>query len=475
MTYATRWRHLLPLIAYVASSAALHHEHAGLRPLSAIQDHELPAQYNDHRFRHRIDKALKSVKKILASTRNPTYADATPHVYDDKYGLADFLTSTSIAAQFNVLESLGLSRVALLKLVKAAKAGHAVTMRLVSSERTEFIREATRDVADSRVHKHASIFGTSESQMVTRVAERFWRHEATYELIAFVGINATASSTVTLQRRTASTQLVTTTRESPQPERREAPYLDVPLTWLLEQLEVPSLQVRFQIDRTTAACRTPRRNPQVHAALASATSLHHWATSVHNHFAERAARAAHPTHRLDLGAISERASALFVPVLPLFEQAEANSSGEWHAGVASGAASGGGAASVAAATCSRSALLPGLADVHAFLSEQRRSLQAAGEALDASFPSGVDGGAFVSAAEGRLCMHSRHLRDVLTQYADGVDYLEDMLRRQLSAAIGKQLSAADFAQFMTHHEARLYRTAFAPQPFTFAVRRPGHS
>ena len=50
------------------------------------------------RFRRRVSKAIMSARKILDTTRKPTYADEIPHLYDDKYSLSEFLTATSLAA-----------------------------------------------------------------------------------------------------------------------------------------------------------------------------------------------------------------------------------------------------------------------------------------------------------------------------------------------------------------------------------------
>merc|ERR1719498_1935896 len=46
-----------------------------------------------------------------------------------------------------------------------------------------------------------------------------------------------------------------------------------------------------------------------------------------------------------------------------------------------------------------------------------------------------------------------------------------MLRSQLIAAIGKEVSPTDFAEYMTFHNRKLFADAYAPVPFCFAVRR----
>jgi len=52
-----------------------------------------------------------------------------------------------------------------------------------------------------------------------------------------------------------------------------------------------------------------------------------------------------------------------------------------------------------------------------------------------------------------------------------LDYIESMLRKQLIAAIGKEVTPADFGEYMTFHNRKLFADAYAPKPFCFAVRR----
>ena len=69
-----------------------------------------------------------------------------------------------------------------------------------------------------------------------------------HEVLLFPGVNATAKSSLSLQRRTGRVELMTTLRESPHPEVRVVPAVDVELSWLFRQL-TPSLQIGFRIDR----------------------------------------------------------------------------------------------------------------------------------------------------------------------------------------------------------------------------------
>ncbi len=46
------------------------------------------------------------------------------------------------------------------------------------------------------------------------------------------------------------------------------------------------------------------------------------------------------------------------------------------------------------------------------------------------------------------------------------DYLEELLRKQIVAAIGKEVSPVDFAEYMDFHNRRLFRAGFQPRPFS---------
>jgi len=54
----------------------------------------------------------------------------------------------------------------------------------------------------------------------------------------------------------------------------------------------------------------------------------------------------------------------------------------------------------------------------------------------------------------------------------GLDYIEDMLRAQVVAAIGKELTATDFGKYMEYHNRKVFRAEYQPKAFCYAVRRP---
>ncbi len=51
-------------------------------------------------------------------------------------------------------------------------------------------------------------------------------------------------------------------------------------------------------------------------------------------------------------------------------------------------------------------------------------------------------------AEAAIQLTVLHTQQIAQYYSDGVDYIEDMLRKQLIAAIGKEVTPVDFANYM---------------------------
>ena len=156
-------------------------------------------RYDEGHFRGQVDRALTTLKQALHTTRHPTYAEDTDHTYDDKFGLVEFLTNVSLAAQFACLESIGLDAGKLAQLQALAHAGKQCTLRLTATERCTFLREVSRDVdSASKVVHESRLFGKSEAKVVTRIDEFFWRFEVAWELTVFAGADD-GTDTVRLQ------------------------------------------------------------------------------------------------------------------------------------------------------------------------------------------------------------------------------------------------------------------------------------
>jgi hypothetical protein len=403
--------------------------------------------YHEHELRSRVDAALRRIRTVLDNTRNPQYPADVPHKYDDKYLLAEFLTRVSVAAVLQSLESVGLTPQKLGQLREWART-RSVTLRLAAQEDCKFLREETRKVDSGQeiVTETKGFLGgtkTRTEKVVTTITEYFWKFDFAYELIAYPG-NTPEKGLVILARR-GSVEIKTGVRTTPRPVSvvRDAPAADI--SWLLHQADADG-RVDFTIDRTARTCHTPRRNRQVEDALRAFDELYGWCARVHAYFYGDLFPA-QQEHGLDLSAIDEEE--VFVPAVPLFE-------GERHA-------------PRGAAVASEGVLPPGFAD--SFLAEERRSLDEKHQSLARVFPRNDS---VITLLEAALLVTLLHVRQVCQHYANGVQYVEELLRKQLIAAIGKELTPTDFAAYMDFHGRKLLKPQYRPQPFSHAIRRPDH-
>lgn len=394
--------------------------------------------YEEAEFARKMEAALARVRTVLDRTRDPRSPTDVPHSYGDKFLLAEFLGRATTASLLLCLETIGLDGDGLATL-RGWAATRSVTLRLRSKEECAFVREVVRKVEGPEEHvtEVRSFLGaktTRTEKIVTTVTEYLWSYEARYELVAYQG--ADPSDALVLSSRAGRIEIKTTTNQTPRPRSVVRPNLDLDLSWLLRQIDDAG-RADFAIDRADAACHTPRRNPQVDEALRAVGEFDAWCAAVAVHFMGEVFPA-HAGHGLDLAAIN--AAEVFVPVVPLFDQ---GAGGE---------------------------LLP-VGYLGAFLDEERRSLAEKGKSIDAAYPHDAS---LITAHEARLLVTTMHARDVCRHFAAGVDFIEGMLRAQLVAAIGKEVTPAEFAEYMAFHHRKLFKPEYRPQPFSYAVRRPDH-
>ena len=469
----------------------------------------------------KVSDALSALRKHLdAEKQSPVLAEEQHHAYTDKYALAEQLTLLAAASWLENLEQLGVNRKALRKLASQALVEKKrVTLNLRSVQRCDFVRKASREVpSDVKVETKSSVFGKSETRVVQTVTEYFWAVSHSYELILFAGKSAEADeSCVRFGKRSALAHIITRTEQPPLHEsQRTAASAPKPencecdLTWLFKCLapavtgdngDDAPLSLSVSIDRDDAQCRTPRRNPTVDAAL---DAMREFSISVAaglenlHEFAYRFATAVDvsdpsqkPSPQLD-----PRGLSAFLPVLPLLQppespddgrlETQSEDAGEAVTAPAATATDDGDSNGAGPAASSALVHLEGSPPSYAplalrgstlsiLLEEERRTCAAALERIRAECADPADEGRLLSAHEASLQFLGAHMRAVLAQYADGVAYIEGMLRAQLVAAVGREISSADFATYLTHHNRKVYRPEYAPQPFCFAVRQPERS
>jgi hypothetical protein len=414
-------------------------------------------------MRRKVDDCLRTVALILESNRSSSLAtaDQVGHKYADKYELSDFLTKTSIVCVVNALIHCGLTAEKLVQL-KSWSANRAVSLKLVTEEKCRFVREIERDEEDPTRVQADGVLGrlAGTIRVITKVKEYIYAVQESYEISAYSGVGTNAAETVVLMSRTYNTE-VTTRSNTPPYKECTRQVQDVNISWLLKHLDSTCQECSYSIDRSKGTCFTPRQNEDTYAALSCFSDLSFflqaastWARKLHD-FAVKHNTA--PTPQLtDFNAVN-----VFNPVMPLFQQKPEGTTDLSSAAVA-------GNDVVARSDESAPVTLP-RNTVNALVAEQKRSLAAKCAEAEAMC-SGSAQTAF-TAAEAKLQVVVAHMAELIQAHRAGVDFIEHMIRSQLVAAIGKEVSAGDFSQYMIFHNRKVFREEFMPRPFSHAVRR----
>jgi hypothetical protein len=109
--------------------------------------------------------------------------------------------------------------------------------------------------------------------------------------------------------------------------------------------------------------------------------------------------------------------------------------------------------------------------VGALLSEQSRSIDEATEHLSKIYPP-RQLVALISIAEATILLMCQHLMLLKLAYHGSADYVEGMLEKQLIQAIGKEIDAKDFDQYMRFHKPTAFRKQVRTQAFLIRYSPP---
>ena len=265
----------------------------------------------------------------------------------------------------------------------------------------------------------------------------------------FAGSDATSG--IRVMAHTGTSEIITTSENSPKAASKVVDAKDVNISWLLERVvttattkssgsvSVLDLSVTFDIKRDDVSCHTPRRNDDVARAFGCMIALSGWAQSVAAYFRSSVFPSQALLEKLNLSAIGD--GGVFVPVLALMMRgSEENSKG----------------------------VQVGVSEERALVLEQRRSLESKFAQLSAQFR---DDSALVSQSEAKLLSTMAHVQSVCERVCGVADYIESLIEQQLVAAVGKWLTANEFGAYMTFHNRKLFQAQYAPAPFVYAVRR----
>jgi hypothetical protein len=412
------------------------------------------------------------------------------------------------------------------------------TCTLFKEEEQMMVQDGDTEVVTTTKTTNNGMFGTKEkkredttsTKVILRVKEYHWKVGLRYKVIVFPG--TAVDQAIVLQQRTSEAILVTQAGspnartgckiKPPLPERTIHPPVDTTcFTWLFRMIDPMQQTSVFAIDRNVLTCRTPRRNEDIQAALDCFRQLHEWSRITQGFFLQRIekeiAQKDNPVHPppaplpksassiLEAGATGtmqglikeptfngkririveyypdqQRYKAepvnpsdglpstlsikpnnfkpddedsvtvgpplhsisddgIFIPILPLMEKGSVLS----------------------------------ITDIGNILQEQSRTIENAFHNLARMYPS-KEVMKLITISEASMVLVCKHMEHLIEQYQNSVQYVEDMLKQQLIAAIGKEIQPSDFEQYMKYYYPKLYAPGFAPVPFSHPIRRPGH-
>jgi hypothetical protein len=468
------------------------------RKQKAVQKSNINMKYtmfHEQQFRSQVESALDSVQRVLDVNRKPRLAEDMDHEYDDKYALAEFLTNTTIAAQMNILERMGLTEDKLKHLYDMVHVDkRSITLVFEAEDTCTFLKEQLVDVVkhntdhvvETAKTSSGGIFGTSSSQknqsvkhkVIQKVREYHWKVAAQYRVFCYSG-NDPDKNFVDLLSRSSSTSIVTTgSKEAPFPQRTVHDPIKTSFTWLLQCIKDSEKQrtCGFKIDRSKDTCRTPRRNEEIDKSIAFFNDLSFWFIEVKQHFIKHVERNLLGTHNpANEGAktnVSPKLSSvsisqLFCPVVPLLEP------NQEVPGSATRQEQPKSLLVLTSPTDSTTSPLMSLGDIDKLLNEQCRTLDNTMTELTSTFPS-HQLMKLVTVAEASVVFFALGSGSLFNQYQQSIEYIEEMLRKQLIAAIGKEVNPKDFQEFMKFHHQKMFAPQFAPKPFSYDIRRPNH-
>lgn len=467
-------------------------------------------------FRSRLNRSLEEVRKILDLERSKGLAvvnENCQHRFDDKFTLVEQLSACVGIGVLNVLAELGLSS-AVMGTVKGWARTSEISLRVAVKNTCKYLREAVRKESSGTQLETEYRFGILSSmastKVVTKITEYFYDFQSEYTISVFKGTGHGPGDSIELLSRTANQECVRRTKAFPYPESTEKSE-SVPITWLFHLLENSSDEGKdaanstsgislatFTINRSASSCATPTRNSEVRTLQSNLARLAEFASNVQtflcNHLTDiHRTNADLAVRKLDFSLVKAHADDIFMPLQPLFRSpAENEDVGEEPAPAP--AIETASTALISSATPvalyhpsesnqdvslvqSQHKVTLFADDLNLFLAAHARSLSHSAATFVDHFPaSTVTNNAIFSVVEAQLEVLCIHLRDLITVYQNCLLLCEDLLRRQLVAAIGRELNAGDFSAYMNFHNRKLFQPVFQPRPWSHAVRRtPRHS
>lgn len=462
------------------------------------------SDFHNQAFEAKVTNALRSVRRVLDVDRGAKIrlADDVDHEYQDKYKLADLMTNMTIVTLVSVLEKLGLTKEVLRSMDKSKE----ITLRFSASESCKLAKDEvvdeplpyTKETQESTTV--TTEFGTTESttqkstieKIVRRVRKEYYTVGHDWEISIYTGTDI-ENRTILQERKGATSEYIRTrrhdvTKNLPElgpvfPPKKEYAHQDLSLTWLLQQIDTEELKSHFAIDTDTTDTKTPRRNEQMKDAFVFFQNVNHWTRHLQGHFLHVLRRFTmdHAKRKGYEEFVPEASKAIFVPIMPLMVDQSSNgesaTAGDEEQKEADEQTNESESSAMVAlppaetANDGNSVTLSEL-DAAAFLNQHAKTLSEAFRTVDEKFDNLDLNCDLISVQETKAHVLSCHAQKLMLEFLQTIQNIELMLKKQLVAAIGKEVGKADLDKFMRYHNENLFNPS--PQRFCYTIRRPEH-
>ena len=385
------------------------------------------------------------------------------HSWQDKYHIAEFLCECSLRSVLNCLQMIGITKQTIVQMKEWSKE-RSVTVRFQGEETCDFIKEETReDVRVTDSTKTSGIFGDKEitNKVITKITEYFWKFHVSYSIIIFQGNDV--ENSIVINSSSRNYEIITTSKLTPKPKSSIIPNKDINLTWIFKQIQINNnditddgnnpkytsrnIDILFEIDKEASSCHTPRRNNDIETAIEFFISLSKWNESLNSYFNNHL----FPIQkRNELHMESLNSGGIFVPIIPIFEKKYEN---------------------ILSETSSENKLILPKSDIIEFMNEQELTIQAKENEIKQNFPkeSGL-----ICQLECIIVVFNYHCQSIVQYFIDGIQYIEEVLRRQILSVIGKELTPQDITEYMEYNNRRLFKDEYKPKLLSYCIRRPNH-
>jgi hypothetical protein len=435
-----------------------------------------PAAYETLAFKRKVNDALKDVERILCIEKKPSIAGDVDHTYGDKYELVNSVSNISIIAYMNTLQQIGLDT----DVLKSIDVSAPTTLRFDASTSCKMLEKKVVDVPMDRSYeetvetKSTGILGNSKTKRVSKVVQHVeeWHYKVktSWSVSIYQGTNV--AEKIVIKNRHGSTTLITQSKSMPLPEHEDYTPVELPLTWLLQQIDTDKLTSMFRVDVEESKTKTPRRNEATQKAIDFAKLLKAWANNVQSFMVKLDTsilagmnNPALPTAPKVKPMLRNMAShQIFNPILPLFQedmQDTASTNVESKSVLRLQESDG----------RAKHCVLP-LPDMTKLLDEHVNSMAQALDKIQKCFPPDKEDN-IVAFSEAAMYLLTAHLPQLVDNFVGSMAYVEEIMEQQLLAAIGKRLTSGDLDTFVKYHNARMLSPI--PQPFSQAIRQPEHN